>query len=572
MKKSGLLCLSVFFLTFAQSGCFAKIPLVEFTSKPNTLQFIQPQNTSLLFYTIRNNTTITLPLTYTLSNTAANLGAPGNTCGSTLMGKSSCVLAIQYQAPSENKTEYLTVSVDYQSRAPLSDTLTIKVDSAIACALIPTASYQSPFCQQQYQKVLQYSPNVFNISNTNVLEEQTLGGVFGIYQKLNNEEQICYINCGLRDLNGTAPNQYTIFELASVTKTLTTSIFGKYLVEDAVHSPTDGINTYAKPAGLALSPNETPVTFQQLATFSGGVCFSDAPSVVQSNTDQAQNQANFISDINTLNPDPSTTCPNGKANIKSEYPGHLLPSHNLYSNSSVGLLGQSLMSIKGFTVIEEGFNKWMCQNLIDVLDMERSNGCLPDQAHDQSCASAASTCTYGSVWTNSEYASGYHITIDKTYQKGDPFPFLPWAPAGGIRSNAFDMIKFIRANLGFSLSTNPTTEETNLIAGMQLAHQPNDYRPAPGIPTLNKGSQNPLNGPQGYAWVCQLSPTNGDNLCGKIGGHTNFRSFVGLNKSQNYGVVILFNTGAVKTDGSFTRAITPPSVGQIGTDLMENIN
>lgn len=548
----------------------AAIPLVEFIATPNSNQAVKPQNKNLIFYTLRNNTNTTFPLSYFFSNNAASIFSAGSTCGNAIAGKSTCILSVQYQAPAINKIDSVMVSVNYQGRAPLSHTVTFNVNNNIACVLLNSASYQTPFCQQQYQSVIQLTPNVFNLTNSNVVAEQTLGGVFGIYQNKNNVEQICYISCGLRKLNGLSPDENTLFELASVTKTFTTSILGKLLYNGTISSALNAIHS-SLPPGFALQPNEHPVTFQQLATFSGGVCFSDAPSVNQNSDDPVQNQANFVQDINHLDPNPSSgTCSNGTPNVKPEYatPPYL-PSHNLYSNSSVGLLGQGLMNIQGFNVFESGFNEWICHNITNVLGMKSSNACLPDQTN--TCAANASSCTFASSWPSAEYASGYHIN-QSSYQLGDPFPFLPWAPAGGIRSNAIDMVKFIRANLGFS--TNTSIEQTQLIKGMSLAHQSNYYLPAPNgvTPRINIGSQSPLRGGQGYAWVCEPSPTNGDTICGKIGGHENFRSFLGINTTKNYGVIILFNTGSPSTNGSLVPLATPPSVGTIGTNMLEMVS
>lgn len=552
-------------------NAFSAIPLVEFVTKPSPTQSMKPQNNSLIFYTIKNNTRTTFPLSYSLSTNAASISSIGNTCGQAIAGNSTCVLAIQYNASATNKVEAVTLKVGFQGRAPLSDTVTFYVNDNIACTLLNTASYQTPFCQQQYQKVLQLTPNVFNTSNKNVMEEQTLGGTFGIYQKSNGIEQICYISCGLRALNGASPNENTLFELASVTKTFTASVLGKVVVNNTIASPLEAVAPYL-PAGFSLHTNESPVTFQQLATFSGGVCFSDAPGVNQSSTDQALNQSHFVDNINHLNPDPASgKCSNGADNVKPVYetPPYL-PSHNFYSNSSVGLLGQALMTIDGFGVLQTGFNDWMCKNVIDVLGMTRTNGCLPAEAKNGTCGTNTTTCTHTAEWTTAEYASGYHVD-QGNYQLGAPFPFLPWAAAGGIRSNAVDMIQFIRANLGFA--TNNTAEQTQLIQGMSMAHQANNYLPSTGAIKPNIGSQAPLVGGQGYAWVCEHSPTNGNTLCGKIGGHKNFRSFLGLNLSQNYGVIILFNTGATSTSDSLkTRTTLPPTVSQIGTNLLENIS
>jgi CubicO group peptidase (beta-lactamase class C family) len=229
------------------------------------------------------------------------------------------------------------------------------------------------------------------------------------------------------------------------------------------------------------------------------------------------------------------------------------------------------MNFEGYPdVLEPDFNNWICNNITNVLSMTMTSGCLSGEALNGSCGTNAPSCNFATDWTSGIYARGYHIAAGN-YLLGNEFPFLPWAPAGGIRSNAVDMIKFIRANLGFN--TNNTPAQLQLIQGMQLAHQPNDYLPVPGgdMTRANIGSQSPLIGGQGYAWVCtNISPTN-DRVCGKLGGHENFRSFVGINSTQNYGVIVLFNTGAAATNGSFSTLLAPPTIGVIGTNLMRNV-
>ncbi|HAT9090188.1 TPA: serine hydrolase [Legionella pneumophila subsp. pneumophila] len=571
MKKTGYLLMFVLVACFCNQKILAAIPLVELIAKPNPTQFVKTQSSVLLFYTLRNNTSVGFPLSYLFSSNNASLSNAGNTCGTFIGPNKTCQFTVQYQAPAISITEKLIVQVAYQGRSPVSDIVSINVDNNIACTLLNTASYQTPFCQQQYQKVLQFTPGVFNTTNQNVQEEQTLGGIFGLYQNTGSTEQICYISCGLRSLNGTPPNENTLFELASVTKTFTGSILGKFIINGTIASQFDEIRNYPHPAGLSFNVNEETVSFQQLATFSGGVCFSDAPSVNQSSTDQAVNQMNFITDINALNPDPNSgNCSNGAPNVRPVYATPpFLPTHNFYSNSSVGLLGQSLIRIDGFAnVLEPDFNNWMCKNVTNPLDMIRTSACLPNEAHDGTCGTAAANCAYTANWLTAEYASGYHL-FQNSYQLGNPFPFLPWAPAGGIRSNASDMIKFIRANLGFNTGAhNP--EQAQLIQGMLMAHEPNIYFPGGTEPNI--GNQSPIRGGQGYAWVCMPSPPNGDRICGKIGGHKNFRSFLGLNKSKNYGLIILFNTGALTTDGSLIPATKPPGISQIGANLLENVD
>lgn len=577
MNIQSISSLLILLASLAYTGSCSAIPLVEFTSTPSSNQFIKPTNTHFLYYTLRNNTQTTFPLNYSFTSSRAHLASFGNSCGTSIAGKHSCSFVVEYQAGISDQTEELAVFVNYQGRAPVSHVVSFQVDSNNACTLLNQASYQTEFCQQQYQNVIQYTPNVFNPSNVNVINEQTPGGMFGIYQKVNGTEYICYVSCGVKTLEGAAPDPYTIFELASITKTFTTSILGKLEEKGTIADVNAPITNTAVPAGLALNANESSVSFQQLATFSGGICFSDAPGVNQTPPiNQATNQTDFISDINAVNPDPASgLCSNGQPNVKQVYTAPpYLPTHNFYSNSSVGLLGQALMSIDGYVNhLEPEFNRWMCGNIINVLEMERTNACLPNEALNGNCAAQAGVtadCSYTANWTTSEYASGYHLN-QSSFQLGDPFPFLPWAPAGGIRSNTVDMVKYVRANLGIQIVN--TLEEQELIAGMQRAQLGNNYLPVPmgESAILNTGSQFPLSGPQGYAWVCMNSSLNGNLLCGKIGGHKNFRSFIGLNKTKNYGVIILFNSGAQHPDGQFGQLSTPPTPSVIGVNLLEHV-
>ncbi|MDR3443128.1 MAG: serine hydrolase [Legionella sp.] len=125
------------------------------------------------------------------------------------------------------------------------------------CTLLPTADYQTPFCQNQLQKIMQFTPNVFNTENQNVVSGQTLGEVIGIYRHINDGEQICYISCGLQRLGGSAPNEHTMFELASISKTFTGSVLGTLVYKQAV-KPADLARSYL-PASFSLMPNEASV-------------------------------------------------------------------------------------------------------------------------------------------------------------------------------------------------------------------------------------------------------------------------------------------------------------------------
>lgn len=404
--------------------------------------------------------------------------------------------------------------------------------------VVKSSGLPDAFCHSQLQRIVKFAPNVFNVQNQNVLPGQSLGGIFGIYRRVNNQEQICYVSCGLRRLNGLPPDEHTSFELASITKTFTGAALGTLVAKNII-KPTDSIGPFL-PNGFKLNPNESAVTFQQLATFSGGFCFSDAPHVKSQSNKPKVNQAHFEMDVNQLDPKLDNCINDIKIkNVKPVYNNAPLPTRNYYSNSSIGFLAQLLIHYDGFPdALPGSFNGWMCNMITNVLAMNETSSCLPSQATKGICparvAPNGSSCPR-MHWRLSQYATGYHLNGNH-YQQGKPFPFVPWAGAGALRSTASDMIKFIRANLG--ISTNQSRQQLELIKGMQIAHGPNDYLPVPAGQEMkaNRGNQAPLVGMQGYAWVCQF--IDGDRICGKIGGHTNFRSFIAFSQKKQYGVII----------------------------------
>lgn len=571
--KSGLKFCLVFSMLFSlifTGQVYAGTPLVQFTRQPAAVQHVKPLQSNIIYYTIRNNTPSSLPLSFRLNPGTLTIFAPGTTCGRKIDARSSCDLAVLFNASDKSQQIKAQISVDFSGRAPLKGSVDYVVDPAIACTLLPLESYQSAFCQQQYQNYLQLTPGVVNVSNTNVVNGQTLGSMTGIYQQQGSSDSICYISCGLRQLNGAAPNQLTLFELASVTKTFTGSILGKKAYLGQIN-PSISVNPFL-PSGswlgqsYSLNTHEQPVTYQQLATFSGGVCYSDAPNVNTGDSITKQ-QSDFVHDINLLDPSQAPDCLGvNTPKYKAVYPGTELPTQNIYSNSSFGLLGQVMMSLDGYVNMDEpDFNGWMCQHVLTPLAMTHTNACLPNEAHAGTCAQTGSYCNT-SAWMGAEYAHGYHVE-NAAYQCGNPFPFVPWAPAGALRSNAIDMVSYLKANLNIAASG--ASDVVNLLAGMQIAHQGNNYLPAPGGDVNpNIGSQSPLLGSQGYAWVCDPSSSDTKAICGKIGGHRNFRSFVGFSNAKRYGIVLLFNTGEAQTDGS-VRQSEIPSPSEIGKSMIE---
>lgn len=562
-----ILNLFLFTLLIFVTNCgLAATPLVEFTQVPNPTQFVVPGQTNLIFFTLRNNTPKDFPLSFKISSPLATVSAIGNTCDSHIAAHSSCVFTVSFTAPAQSQLIPVLISVFYCGRAPLVSEIIYNVNSNIACRLLPIDSFQTQFCQTEYQNAVALSTTLFNPLNINPIEGQAPGGMIGIYERSGITDLKCFISCGVRQLGGPPPDITTMFEIASDTKTFTTSILGKKVFESSVN-PETSVNPFLPTTvwngqSYNLNNNEKPVTFQDLATFAGGVCFSDAPSVNIFNPNRTVNQGNFVKDINLLDP-ASATCPGGGQNVRSEYPGQLLPTHNFYSNSSVGLLAQVLMNIDNYTQMDENdFNGWYCQHILTPLNMPSTNVCLPSEA--ATCNDTGAHCNKA-LWPTLQYSTGYRV-INGTFVAGAPFPFVPWAGAGDIRSNIQDMVTFVQANVGFTTSVLPGAAE--IISGMQVAHVTRNYLPAPvGVkPRENIGSQAPLVGGQGYAWVCEPTSTSPDAICNKDGSHDNYRSAVCFSKSKQLGVVVLANGGT--TDHSNGLAPTVTSPGDICVGLV----
>lgn len=566
-------CYFIILLILLNFNALADIPLVEVINRPGMAQRILPGTNNIVYYSLRNNAPRTFPLTFRFSLKNMQVLTQGNTCGSQILANSTCTVPIMFTAPNIHQKLTATISFDYQGRAPITEQLTYIIDGSLACALLPVDSYQTSFCQTQYQQVLTLSEGLFNPKNIQVIDGQALGGMIGIYHRQQNTDLVCQISCGLKSINGTPPNEQTIFELASVTKTFTGAILGKKVALNQVN-PLTSINSSLPPGtwvgrSYNLTANEQPVTFQQLATFSGGVCFSDAPNVNINSGDAALNQSEFIRNINELDP-ANAICPGGTTSRPRAYPNYpaLLPRNNFYSNSSVGLLGQVLMNLDGYLNMDQpDFNGFMCQHILTPLEMTQTNACLPNEILANNCANTGAHCNTTS-WPSEEFSAGFTV-VNHQFVPGPAFPYVPWAAAGNLRSNSADMIKYVKANLGVYNGSNP--DVLSLIAGMRKAHVSNNYLPLPNGAhhlRLNIGSQFPLVGGQGYGWVCKPKENSPDAVCGKIGGHDRFRSFVGFSDSKKYGVVILINSGN-GTQGSIIKASIPtPSI--LGTDLINH--
>jgi CubicO group peptidase (beta-lactamase class C family) len=344
-------------------------------------------------------------------------------------------------------------------------------------------------------------------------------------------EQPCFFSRGEIELgSGIAPDANTIFELASITKVFTTAILGLRAWQGLdVWSP---VETHL-PSGYKLGPKEKNVTFQQLATFTGGFWWDD-PHDFDKGT--SYTQKDFEEAVGDL------IEPQHENPIQGQEHAHL-PTYNFYSNGSTGFLGQILMNMdssKGPCLIlggcpsypfdANGFSNWISANLTGPLNMKNT-----------------------AVEPGGQRATGYSYTLLPgdvyIYEPQPAFLWQPWGAAGALRSNATDMLNFLKANICAHHFNDPncTGLPQNILDALALAHLPNVYSPAGTLPdpTIYVGKGSSVE--QAWAWQHRPAPVpNPNNLTGitsKDGGHPGFSTWIGFSPQKAYGLVILMNTG-----------------------------
>jgi CubicO group peptidase (beta-lactamase class C family) len=387
-----------------------------------------------------------------------------------------------------------------------------------AVALASAARADDNFCPDQGFLFVAYLNPVTNLSVGGAVVSYKLG------------EKPCYWLIGeTKRGNNKRPDHNTIFELASLTKVFTTSILA---IEGSqnLYDPWSQVGTRL-PSGFSLKKSESGVTFSQLATFTGGFYWSDPPGY---KNEQKVTQKEFEDAVNALDP---TDAPNNFGPIPGEKD---LPTVNNYSNSSVGFLGQILMSMdstkhKTYSPDADGFSNWIADKLTGPLAM-------PNTAVEP-----------GGSW-----ATGYRYdpdgtTPDEIWNKKDPYPWVPWGAAGGLRSNIDDMFRFLKANICAYHTTDKECSDfpVDVLYALSVAHAPEAYNPAGKLPDPTIYVAGLCNSHKEQAWAWQYiappspNPDNETAILEKGGDHQGFGSYIGFNPSKGYGIVVLLNTGHI---------------------------
>ena len=345
----------------------------------------------------------------------------------------------------------------------------------LAFGFVSAAHAETPFCSTQLGLVNSIlGPLVkppFSLTGTG---SQAVGMVV-VTLKLG--EQPCFFAAARSNWGtGSLPDANTIFELASVTKVFTTAILA---LRQAQGLDVNGPVAPNLPPDYVLREREEDVTFQQLATFSGGFHWSDPPD---STKGESFSQSDFVTAVNTLVPRKKDAIPGEDA----------LPTLNFYSNGSVGFLGQILMHMDGgkgrhYPPHETGFSNWIADNVTGPLNMSST-----------------------AVEPGGVRATGYREKNDGTYDTEHPFPWEPWGAAGALRSNASDMLKFLKANICAHHKSDPdcTGFPQDILKALATAHQPNVYTPSGSMadPIIYIGGKEKSRWEQAWAWDFHAPP------------------------------------------------------------------
>lgn len=284
-------------------------------------------------------------------------------------------------------------------------------------------------------------------------------------------------------VNTTKVNGNTIFDIASITKTFTTSLLAD-AVKSGLVNLDDPIEKYL-PAGVRMPTyNGHKITLENLATHTSGL--PDFPvNWIRNRTYTTQQVYNFL--LNT--------------SLQSE-PG---VRYN-YSDFGVGLLGY-VLSIKAGIPYEE----LLKERILDVLGMN-STGIAMN-----------STATVLSGALKSRLAKG-HIGGNEVNLE-----FIPEAiqPAGALYSSANDLLKYLAANMGLiHTKINDILQDTHLIRHEEITTVTN-WSSTKSLEVVYVGL--------GWHIITNL----GTEVINHAGGIDGYTSFIAFNPTKQIGLVIL---------------------------------
>jgi CubicO group peptidase (beta-lactamase class C family) len=270
-------------------------------------------------------------------------------------------------------------------------------------------------------------------------------------------------------------NANTVFEIGSVTKVFTAILLagmverGEVMLDDPISKHLPGSVKTPTRAGKVI-------TLLDLATHTSGL---------------PRMPTNFAPK-DPRNPYANYTIENMYSFLSGYVLTRDIGSEWEYSNYGFGLLGQILAQRAG-----TNYEAFVHTRILEPLKM----------------ASTAITLTPG---MQERLAKGHDLWLKPTPN----WDMSVFAPAGGLRSTATDLVRFVAANLGLV--------ESPLLSSMRMSHKP---RHSAGHPNLRIG----------LGW--RISNKYGTEITWHGGGTYGYTSFIGIDEQKRKGVVVLSNSG-----------------------------
>lgn len=363
------------------------------------------------------------------------------------------------------------------------------------------------------------------VHKANAPNRKAIGVAVGLY--LAGRE--CYFGYGTTRLgSGATPTRRTLFEIGSVTKTFTATMLALREVHNPAFDARSPVNTSGIPCAgrvcLKLANGMQDLTYRELATFTGGL--PDDPTNLTGTDMRQYTQADFIAYLNSLAAPPSG-----------------LPAANRYSNSGYGFLGQLLMALDGYHDFDDpdafraSFDRWIGRAILGPLAM--------------TCTAADVTILQPACNAGLETATGYRYEHGRYVEVRRPWPWVPWGPAGALRSDAEDLVHYAAAYLG-AVEVGGVRVPSDLSQAMALAITPTEVT-LPGGNSANR---------QAYAWVVHGASNPANAFVVKDGGTAGFSSCIAMMPARKAGAVILVNSARAAACGKARRllrvATAPP--------------
>jgi len=323
-------------------------------------------------------------------------------------------------------------------------------------------------------QALDLQPKVDPLAQPLIDEGVAVGFVVGVYQE--GETQI--IGYGeIEKGRGEAPGGDTVYEIGSVSKAFTGTLLAD-LVQQGVVKLEDELQKLLPDDVKAPMFENTPITLEHLATHTSGL-------------PRLPDNMGFWGIVNPWNPYANYTVEKMYAFLRT----HQLrrgPGKYEYSNLGMGLLGHLLARQQDST-----YEKLLIDRIAEPLDMHDTRIDLSGKQKDRLAPPFDSALNLANNWD---------------------IPTL--AGAGGIRSTAADMLKFVAANLGSD--DQPPTKS------LKLAHEKRH--------TMDDGLA------MGLGWhIARDGVTRWHN--GMTGGYASWLAVV---PDRKVGVVVLSNTATMK--------------------------